>query len=164
MALMDMPEIGSLFAALSQMLTPGGAFVFSITHPCFHSATIQRFAEIQEESEGRHMIRTGVKVSSYLSSCARKTEGIVGQPEAQWFFHRPISTLFRFGFEVGFVVDVIEEPRFPEGLPKAGVRWRDMPDIPPFMVVRMRLMRGRRPLTTANTPDQNNKPMIETHR
>jgi hypothetical protein len=80
-------------------------------------------------------------MSSYRSPLARKTEGIVGQPEPQWFFHRPISTLARFGFEAGFVVDGIEEPCFPEEIAKAGVRWHDMPDIPPVMVVRMKLMR-----------------------
>jgi 2-polyprenyl-3-methyl-5-hydroxy-6-metoxy-1,4-benzoquinol methylase len=140
MAIMDMPEIGVLFTALSRMLTPGGSFVFSVTHPCFHSAAIQRFAEISEEEAGRHVIRSGVKVSSYLSPSARKTEGIIGQPEPQWFFHRPLSVLFRFGFEAGFVVDGIEEPALPKAdTPRAGVRWHDMPDIPPIMVVRMRL-------------------------
>jgi 2-polyprenyl-3-methyl-5-hydroxy-6-metoxy-1,4-benzoquinol methylase len=141
MAIMDMPEIRPLFAALSRMLTPGGVFVFSVTHPCFHSAAIQRFAEIYEEHAGQHVVRSGVKVSSYLSPFAKKTEGIVGQPEPQWFFHRPISVLFRFGFEAGFVVDQIEEPGLPEpGTTKPGVRWSDMPDIPPIMVVRMKLM------------------------
>jgi hypothetical protein len=120
--------------------------VFSVTHPCFHSAAIQRFAEIHEEQAGRHVIRSGVKVSSYLSPFARKTEGIIGQPEPQWFFHRPINTLFRFGFEAGFVVDGTEEPHFPEDKPKAGVRWHDMPDIPPVMVVRMKLIRESQPL------------------
>jgi 2-polyprenyl-3-methyl-5-hydroxy-6-metoxy-1,4-benzoquinol methylase len=139
MAIMDMPEIRPLFAALSQLLRPRGAFVFSVTHPCFHSAAIQRFTEISEEQAGRHVVRTGVKVSSYLSPNARKTEGIIGQPEAQWFFHRSISTLFHVGFEAGLVVDGIEEPGFPDAhSPKPGVRWHDMPDIPPIMVVRMK--------------------------
>ena len=115
--------------------------MFSVTHPCFHSAAIQRFAETSEDQAGRHEIHSGVKVSSYLSPFARKTEGIVGQPEAQWFFHRPISVIFRFGFDAGFVVDGIEEPRFPEVTRKAGVRWHDMPDIPPILVVRMTLAR-----------------------
>jgi 2-polyprenyl-3-methyl-5-hydroxy-6-metoxy-1,4-benzoquinol methylase len=139
MAIMDMPEIGPLFATLSRLLVPNGTLVFSVTHPCFHFPAVQRFAEICEEQAGRHVIRSGVKVSSYLSPFARKTEGIVGQPESQWFFHRPISTLFRFGFEAGFVVDGIEEPGFPADTPKAGVRWNDMTDIPPIMVVRMKL-------------------------
>lgn len=144
MALMDMPQIGPLFGSLSRMLTPGGVFVFSVAHPCFHSAAIQRFAEISEEDTGRHVIRSGVKVSSYLSPLARRTEGIVRQPEPQWLFHRPISALFRFGFEAGFVVDGIEEPGFPEAdARKAGLRWSDMRDIPPVMVVRMKLTSGR---------------------
>jgi 2-polyprenyl-3-methyl-5-hydroxy-6-metoxy-1,4-benzoquinol methylase len=141
MAIMDMPEIDPLFKLLSRVLTPGGAFVFSVTHRCFHSAAIQRFTEIYEEQDGRHVIRSGVKVSSYLPPSARKTEGILGQPEPQWFFHRPISALFGFGFEAGFVVDGIDEPRLPAPeQPKAGVRWHDMPDIPPVMVVRMKLV------------------------
>jgi hypothetical protein len=136
---MDMPEIAPLFRALSSLLPRGGAFVFSVTHPCFHSATIQRFAEMYEEGAGRHVILTGVKVSSYLSPSARKTEGIVGQPEPQFFFHRPISVLFQHGFDAGFVVDGFEEPGFaPAPIPKAGVKWNDMPDIPPILVVRMR--------------------------
>jgi 2-polyprenyl-3-methyl-5-hydroxy-6-metoxy-1,4-benzoquinol methylase len=141
MALMDMPEIAQLFQGLSRLLPPGGAFVFSVTHPCFHSATIQRFAEMHEEEPGRHVVRAGVKVSSYLSPSARKTEGIIGQPEPHFLFHRPIGVLFQQGFDAGFVVDGIEEPGFPvqEGS-KPGVRWHDMPEIPPMLVARMRLI------------------------
>ena len=78
-------------------------------------------------------------VWSYLSPSARKTEGIIGQPEAQLFFHRPIGVLFQAGFDEGFVVDGIEEPGFPiVEMRKAGVKWEDMPEIPPIMVARMR--------------------------
>jgi hypothetical protein len=121
------------------MLAPGAVFVFSVLHPCFHSAAIQRFAELHEEEAGRHVVRAGVKISSYLSPFARESEGIIGQPEPQWLFHRPIAALFRFGFEAGFVVDGLEEPGFRNAVPKAGIRWHDMPDIPPIMVVRVRL-------------------------
>ena len=139
MALMDMPEIVPLFRALGTLLPRDGAFVFSVTHPCFHSADVQRFAEMHEDGPGRHVIRTGVKVSSYLSPSARKTEGIIGQPEPHFFFHRPLSRLLQQGFDAGFVVDGFEEPSFaPMETPKAGVKWNDMPDIPPILVVRMR--------------------------
>jgi 2-polyprenyl-3-methyl-5-hydroxy-6-metoxy-1,4-benzoquinol methylase len=60
MALMDMPQIDPLPALLTSLLKPGGRFVFSVTHPCFHSAAIQRYAEMYEEEAGRHIIRTGV--------------------------------------------------------------------------------------------------------
>jgi hypothetical protein len=112
--------------------------VFSITHPCFHSAEVRRFAEAGEDSEGRHVTRTGIAVSAYLSPSARKTEGIVGQPEPQWFFHRPLSVLLGSGFAAGFCVDGLEEPRLPPGDGKPGLRWNQMTDIPPIMVVRMR--------------------------
>jgi 2-polyprenyl-3-methyl-5-hydroxy-6-metoxy-1,4-benzoquinol methylase len=138
MAIMDMPEVRPLFALLSKVLTGNGAFVFSIPHPCFHSADIQRFAELSEADAGRHVMRTGVKVSSYLSSSARKTEGIIGQPEPQWFFHRPLSALFGLGFEAGFVVDGLDEPRLSANQGKPGVRWSHMPEIPPILVVRLR--------------------------
>lgn len=144
MALMDMPEIRPVFAALSRVLAPGGAFVFSITHPCFHSAAIQRYAELYEAEAGRHVARAGIKVSSYLTPFARKTEGIIGQPEPQWMFHRPLGALFGAGFDSGFVVDGLEEPGLPaDGEPKAGVRWRDMPEIPPIMVARMARLPAR---------------------
>jgi SAM-dependent methyltransferase len=141
MALMDMPEIGPLFATLPRLLKPGGSFVFSVLHPCFHSAAIQRFAELHEEGAGRHVVRTGVKVSSYLSPFARESEGIIGQPEPQWLFHRSLSALLRYGFDAGFCLDALEEPGFtvPEAL-QAGVRWHDMPEIPPIMVVRMKMV------------------------
>ena len=89
--------------------------MFSVTHPCFHSAAIQRFAEIHEEQAGRHVIRSGVKVSSYLSPFARKTEGIIGQPEPSGSSIARSARSSGFGFEAGFVVDGIEEPRLPDG-------------------------------------------------
>jgi len=139
MALMDMPEIVPLFSVLRRLLKPGGNFVFSITHPCFHSAGVQPFCEAIEDENGRPLIRTGVKVSSYRTPFARKTEGIPGQPEPHERYHRPIHVLFGVGFDAGFVVDGVLEPAFSGGEEKrAGIRWEDMPDIPPVMVVRMR--------------------------
>lgn len=146
MALMDMPEIEPLLSALTRLLKPGGAFVFSITHPCFHSAEARRFAEVFEDEAGRHGVRTGVKVSLYRTPFARKTEGIVGQPEAQYYFHRPIHALFGSCFASGFVVDGIEEPGLPPtGERRAAAGWEDMPEIPPILVVRTRLDSGGRP-------------------
>ncbi len=142
MAIMDMPEIGPLFSGLASLLPAGGSFVFSILHPCFCSITTQRFAETGDAETGRLVARSGVKVSAYLSPLAGKTEGIVGQPEPQWCFHRPLSLLCHFGFEAGFVVDGLEEPRLPVEGTGGGLGWSDMPDIPPILVVRMRRVGG----------------------
>ena len=140
MVLMDMPEILPLFSALPRLLKPGGRFVFSVTHPCFNTVGAQHFAESFAKEDGRQGARTGVKVSSYLTPSARKTEGIIGQPEAQYSYHRPLHLLLGSLFEVGFSMDGIEEPGLPpnDGT-SASVRWDDTPDIPPVLVVRVRL-------------------------
>jgi len=139
MALMDMAEIETLFRGLSLVLKPEGRFVFSVAHPCFHPAGIRKFSEMYEESAGRHVRINGVKVLSYLTPVARKTEGIIGQPEPQYYFHRPVEGLLRAGFDAGFVIDGLKEPAFGKGGGGgAGLGWDDMPEIPPVLVVRLR--------------------------
>jgi len=138
MALMDMPEIGPLFATLPRLLIPGGTFVFSVLHPCFLSAPNVRVAELEDGPTGRELLRSSVKVSGYLTPSARQVEGISGQPAPHWCFHRPLSTLFGMGFAAGFVIDGFDEPRLPEAPPGSGLSWRDLSDIPPILAIRMR--------------------------
>jgi 2-polyprenyl-3-methyl-5-hydroxy-6-metoxy-1,4-benzoquinol methylase len=139
MGLMDMPQIQPLLQALKQMLKPAGAFVFSMTHPCFHNPAIRRFTEMYEEDSGRLTVHSGVKVVSYLTPFARRTEGIVGQPKPQLYFHRPLQVLFQSCFDAGFVIDRLEEPALPPSeVRKPGIRWSDMTEIPPILVVRAR--------------------------
>ena len=146
MALMDMPCLEPFMRSLGQLLKPNGCFVFSVVHPCFHSAPVQRFMEMYEEQAGRHVVRKGVKVWKYLTPEARKTEGIVGQPEPQYYFHRPLHMLLDVGFRAGFIVDALEEPAFPpEATELMNVRWMDMSEIPPIMVVRMKLRGASQP-------------------
>jgi 2-polyprenyl-3-methyl-5-hydroxy-6-metoxy-1,4-benzoquinol methylase len=139
MGLMDMAQIQPLLLALKQMLKPAGVFVVSMMHPCFHTPAIQRFTEMYEEDSGRLTVRSGVKVVSYLTPFARTTEGIVGQPKPQLYFHRPLHALFQSCFDAGFVIDGLEEPALPQPeARKPGVRWSDMTQIPPILVVRAR--------------------------
>jgi SAM-dependent methyltransferase len=138
MALMDMPDIQPLFKRLPQLLRPDGAFVFTVSHPCFSSGGTQAFSEMTESLQGRLEAQSGIKVTRYLTSFAKKTEGIVGQPQVQYMFHRPLSVLLGYGFQHGFVVDGLLEPRLPIDQPEAGLNWRNMPEIPPLIAVRMR--------------------------
>ena len=95
-------------------------------------------------ASGREPNTRGMSRLKTLSPFSRQSEGIIGQPEPQWLFHRSLSALLRYGFDAGFCVDGFEEPGLPATAPpKAGVRWHDMPEIPPIMVVRMTLD-GRR--------------------
>lgn len=139
MCLMDVADIGPLIGTLPTLLGPAGHFVFSIIHPCFHSAPSEKFAEMGP-LDSRFRVRNGVKVFGYLTPTSTKAEGIIGQPELQYYFHRPLSGLLRTAFENGFVLDGYEEPRL-QNVPanKEYLRWRHMPDIPPVLIVRLRL-------------------------
>lgn len=139
MALMDMPAIEPLFAALSRLLKPGGRFVFSVSHPCFHN-TACRMAIEQEEREGELVTTRAVKVTGYLRQPPAKGVAIVGQPATQYYFDRPLSVLLGAGFRAGFVLDGLEEPSFDGGPePERPFSWANIPDIPPALVARMRV-------------------------
>jgi 2-polyprenyl-3-methyl-5-hydroxy-6-metoxy-1,4-benzoquinol methylase len=138
MALMDMPDVEPLFRHLKRLLRPGGCFVFTVTHPCFHSAGVASVAEQSENTEGRLTTRSGIKIFRYLTPFARKSEGILGQPVPQYVFHRPLHVLLGYGFRYGLAVDGLLEPRLPELETLADVSWRQMTELPPVMAVRMR--------------------------
>lgn len=138
MALMDMPDVEPLFRQLKRLLRHDGRFVFTVTHPCFHSAGVASIAEQSENAEGRLVVRGGVKVFRYLTPFARKSEGILGQPMPQYVFHRPLQVLLGYGFRHGLVLDGLLEPRLPERETGSDVGWRQMTDVPPVMAVRMR--------------------------
>jgi 2-polyprenyl-3-methyl-5-hydroxy-6-metoxy-1,4-benzoquinol methylase len=139
MVLMDMACITPLMRTLPVLLKPHGWFVFSVMHPCFQPAEICKFAE-QIESDGQLALKTGVKISRYITPAAWRGIGILGQPEPQYYFHRPLHVLFHAGFQNGFVIDAFEEPTFATG-PDDGqyLRWDHLAEIPPVLVVRMRL-------------------------
>ena len=140
MALMDIADIGPLFRALAKLLKPGGWFVFSVLHPCFQGAGRRLFIEMEDDSEGRLTRRGGVTVLRYITPCTRLSEGIVGQPEPQYYFDRPLSVLFAAGFDNGFVLDALVEPAFEPGRGDGrSLNTLNMPEIPPILVVRMRL-------------------------
>ena len=142
MAMMDMPRISLMLSALGHVLKPGGRFVFSVLHPCFNS-TSTRF--LLEESERGGMVRRdySVRISEYIEPMQRMGLAMVGQPEPQYYFHRPISALFGACFDAGFVLDGIAEPRLPKSDADEGranpISWRNQTAIPPVLFARLRL-------------------------
>jgi 2-polyprenyl-3-methyl-5-hydroxy-6-metoxy-1,4-benzoquinol methylase len=140
MALMDMAEMRPLVSALAELLRPGGRFVFSVLHPAFNSTGTGLWLEETTSEGGELVVTGGVKVTRYLEPDARQGIGIRGQPQAQFYFHRPVSLLFNVCFESGFVMDGIEEPAFgPEDVVRHEFAWARFPGIPPVLVARMRL-------------------------
>lgn len=139
MALMDMTTIEPLMGALAQLLKPGGRFVFSVSHPAFNSTACRMVME-EEYREGEFVARSAVKVTNYLRAPPAKGLGIIGQPTPHYYFDRPVSVLLNAGFAAGFVVDGIEEPAFSgETQGEQPFSWANYPNIPPVLVVRMRL-------------------------
>jgi len=89
MAIMDISKIEPLFKAVYEMLDKGGIFVFSTHHPCFTFPN-----------------------NDYLSSDYYKGIAIEGQPELQYYFHRPMEVIFNLAFKCGFCIDGFYEIPF----------------------------------------------------
>lgn len=137
MALMDMPAIEPLAHALTQLLKPGGRFVFSVQHPCFNSNETNILAEATDSS-GEVVIMNAIKVRAYLHVPPGQGTGIQGEPVPHYYFHRPISEVLGVFFAAGFVMDGIEEPTFAGG--GKPLTWEGVGgQIPPVLVVRVRL-------------------------
>ena len=116
MAIMDMAEITPLFATLPRLLKPGGRFVFSVTHPVFNSENAR--PAIERVHVGTDVVnRYAVSVSDYLDMRMEKGIGVPGQPDLQHYFDRPVSVLVNTASDCGLVLDRLEEPAFPPGIP-----------------------------------------------
>lgn len=111
MAMMDMENIDVLISHIPGLLKKEGKFVFSVLHPCFNSGENTLFHE-REDLGGTVKDRYGVKISNYLVEKSELGIGMVGQPKAQYYFHRPISGLLKSCFQAGLVLDAFEEPSF----------------------------------------------------
>lgn len=139
MAIMDMASVGPLAQALTRLLRLGGRLVFSVMHPCFNSPAIKMSAEV-EDKEGNLVEDFSIKVGRYATPYTAKGLAMVGQPEAQHYFHRSITTLYSVFFAAGFVLDGVDEPCFSQpGSGSTMVSWANFTDIPPVLVSRMRL-------------------------
>jgi ubiquinone/menaquinone biosynthesis C-methylase UbiE len=142
MALFDMADIEPLFRALPRLLKPGGAFVFTLTHPAFNNASCVHVAE-EEDNEGEIKTIYSVKISRYMTPHQMHGLALRGQPKAQLYFERPLQYYFSLGFQNGFVLDGFEERAFAPGTPqKNPLSWGgNFSEIPPVVVVRLRLSR-----------------------
>lgn len=138
MALMDMAEIEPLISALSQLLKQEGRFVFSVVHPCFNSGTYEKVME-REERDGKIVDRYSIKVHAYIKPTIAKGLAMIGQPIAQYYFHRPISMILNICFKTGFILDGIEEPVFGAVSRSTSLSDNVYREIPPILVARVRL-------------------------
>ncbi len=138
MAMMDMEKIDPLIAYTPRLLKKNGIFVFSVLHPCFHSGE-HWIGQEQDDLQGELRDKYFVKVSDYLVESRLTGIAMVGQPRAQYYFHRPLSSIFGSFFRAGFVLDGFEEPSFKD-LVSERMFDNVFRNIPPALVCRMRLL------------------------
>lgn len=138
MALMDMAQIDPLFRALARLVKPGGRFVFAVAHPCFNSGGAYKAIE-EVDRDGELVVTNTLKVEKYITPFSSLGLGIIGQPEAQYYFHRPLNVLLASAFRAGWVIDGLEEPTFPPELEgRRPFSWEAFKEIPPVLAVRCR--------------------------
>lgn len=143
MAMMDIVNIEPLVQAIPALLKPQGRFVFSLMHPCFNTNGTSLMAE-REDENGDLKMKYSLKVNQYLDMQPQKGTGIVGEPSSHDYFHRPLHELLGVCFRAGLVMDGIDEPAFnhphDDSFPSPRLlSWRYYTQIPPILVVRMRV-------------------------
>jgi 2-polyprenyl-3-methyl-5-hydroxy-6-metoxy-1,4-benzoquinol methylase len=137
-ALMDMPAIEPVFRAVAKLLTPDGRFVFSVMHPCFNGLAIAMQPELADYNQEPTY---SIKVSRYLSAEVTKGLAIAEQPVQQYYWHRPLHTLFNSAFSNGLVMDRLEEPPITSEVPSTNAfDWSNY-DMPPLLFARLRMAR-----------------------
>ena len=139
MALFDMADIEPLFRCLPKLLRPGGAFVFSLTHPAFNNTSCMHVAE-EIDDEGEIKTLYSIKVSRYMTPYTGRGLAMRGQPRPQLYFDRPLQDYLNLAFTSGFVLDGFEERAFPaDGVQKHPLGWGGRySEIPPVLVARLR--------------------------
>lgn len=138
MALMDMENIEGLINYLPKVLKKEGVFVFSILHPCFNSGE-NILAHERDDLGGEVKSKYYVKISNYLIEKRDLGIGMMGQPKPQYYFHRPVSTILKYFFESGFVLDAYEEPSFMNIENSNSIYENVYKHIPPALICRLRI-------------------------
>lgn len=140
MVLMDLPTIEPLFQAAAKLLKSQGRFVLATVHPCFQTPHSRKIVEQFENAQGEVETHSRLQIGSYLTPAVHQGVGVVGQPSAQFNFHRSLTSLLGIAFAAGFVLDGLLEPRYPTGTTSTHpFSWANFSEIPPVLVLRLRL-------------------------
>jgi len=109
-------------------------------HPAFNSVGTRLCAE-EEDVAGEIRLVRSLRVMRYTSLGPSLGLGMIGQPRAQWYFHRTLADLLNPAFAAGLVLDGIDEPAFPgtETNPTRLMSWELYPETPPVLAFRLRV-------------------------
>ena len=139
MALMDMAEVEPLLSALARLLRPGGAFVFSVLHPCFNNPAAVQMAELEDRG-GSFVTTYSVKISRYRTAYTQTGAAMHGQTEPHPYFHRSLTDLLAPALRAGLVLDALEERAFPPDYAGGStpLSWSGrFSEIPPILIARL---------------------------
>ena len=120
MALMDIPELIPTLRAVGRVLRPGGWFVFSTLHPCYHTPAS---GEEVDAASGR----ARRLVSAYWEEGHWRDERRVGPPGKVGAYHRTLATYLNGLVDAGLRLDRVAEPRASGSLAESRPIWREVP-------------------------------------
>jgi 2-polyprenyl-3-methyl-5-hydroxy-6-metoxy-1,4-benzoquinol methylase len=138
MAIHDISDIEPLFHSVYALLKQTGVFVFSVMHPCYRNAGMQKVTE-QIENEDGISEQHAVKIYNYITPQKYYGYAIATQPVAHLYYHRPISVLLDSAFQAGFLVTGLSEPVFDHNTVDKG----DWTEIPAVLIVKLEKHTGR---------------------
>jgi ubiquinone/menaquinone biosynthesis C-methylase UbiE len=101
MALMDIPDLAPTLRSVARILRPGGWFVFSILHPCFHTSQSGEM----ETPEGA--VRT---IGKYFVEGWWRSDTRPGPPGQVGAYHRTLSTYVNELSAAGLQLVHLSEP------------------------------------------------------
>ncbi|HEV2235482.1 MAG TPA: class I SAM-dependent methyltransferase [Ktedonobacterales bacterium] len=134
LALMDIADLEPTLASVARVLRPGGCFVFSILHPCYHTALSY---EVQQPDGAMRA------VARYFNEGHWRSDLRTGPPGKVGAYHRTLSTYVNALTAAGLVVEGMREPRRPSApLPDspalAGMGQPSWAEVPSVLAVRCR--------------------------
>ena len=97
MVVMDIPEIETLFSAVSTSLNPSGKFILSLPHPCFFNQKSHR-----DEKTGEYF----KKLRGYLNPDVWRIDSFGGHNH----YHRTLTTYFTALRNAGLMTSCFYEP------------------------------------------------------
>ena len=118
MVLQDLSDYEAVIREMHRVLVPGGAFIFTIAHPCFTAPECGWVRD--DEGEKLHW-----KVDRYFEEVVSEQDYPRGAKDRLLHFHRTLTSYFRAVREAGFAVEALVEPRPSEEMLSRYPEFRD---------------------------------------